>query len=160
QAWKDLYASFAYHDSYLDLIAKHYSADLKGKHIGDVTPADIDTMPADARPYAKSLRAEFDAVQAAQAAARPKRVDDSLRLASLAWPRPLTDAEKQSLRGFYDRAMTSELDHRKAIRALLARILVSPAFLYRTEPVALKPASTAAVAPVPGWEMASRLSFF
>ena len=53
--------------------------------------------------------------------------------AASAWRRPLTEKEKQSLRAFYDQAITSEGDHDKAIRALLTRILVSPAFLYRVE---------------------------
>ena len=70
---------------------------------------------------------------AAQAAARPGHVEDCLKFATRAWRRPLTEKERQSLRGFYDQAMTSEKDHRKAIRAVLARILVSPAFLYRVE---------------------------
>ncbi|MGH9719202.1 MAG: DUF1592 domain-containing protein, partial [Bryobacteraceae bacterium] len=57
---------------------------------------------------------------------------------------------------FYDKTITSEHDHRKAIRALLARILVAPAFLYRVE----QAADTAPVKPLSSWEMASRLSYF
>ena len=41
------------------------------------------------------------------------------------------------------------------MRALLARVLVSPAFLYRVETVA-----RGAEKPLNGWEMASRMSFF
>src|SRR5215469_8142801 len=41
QAWNDLYASFDYHDNYLDLIAKHYKLDLKGKHISDLDKTQI-----------------------------------------------------------------------------------------------------------------------
>jgi hypothetical protein len=149
QAWNDLYASFAYHDNYLDLIAKHFQIDLKGKHIGDLSPADIDALQPEPRKYAKELRKEYDGAMAAQAAARPKRVDDCLRFASLAWRRPLTDAEKQGLRGFYDRTVTTERDPRAAVRAVLARVLVSPAFLYRAESPRLT-----------GDDLASRLSFF
>jgi hypothetical protein len=47
------------------------------------------------------------------------------------------------------------LDHDAAVRALIARILVSPAFLYRVEAV-----GTAGERPLSGWELASRLSFF
>ena len=63
-----------------------------------------------------------------------------------AWRRPLTEKEKQSLRAFYDKTMTSEDDHDKAIRALLARILVSPAFLYRVEQPPEAAAAQAALA--------------
>ena len=48
------------------------------------------------------LHAEYDAVRAAEAAARPRHVDDCLQFAAQAWRRPLTEKEKQSLRSFYD----------------------------------------------------------
>jgi hypothetical protein len=155
-AWKDLYSSFAYHDNYLAILAAHYNFDLKGKHIGDLTRADFDAMPAEMRPYATPLKTEYDGAIAAQAAANPGHVEDCLRFAARAWRRPLSEREKQSLRTYYDKAMTDEADHRKAIRALLTRILVSPAFLYRVE----QPAESAVVKPLSDWEMASRLSFF
>jgi Protein of unknown function (DUF1592)/Protein of unknown function (DUF1588)/Protein of unknown function (DUF1595)/Protein of unknown function (DUF1585)/Protein of unknown function (DUF1587)/Cytochrome C oxidase, cbb3-type, subunit III len=155
-AWKDLYASFAYHDNYLGILAEHYKYDLKGKHIADLTKADFDAMPAEMRPYATPLKSDYDAAVAGQSAARRGHVEDCLRLAARAWRRPLTEREKQSLRSYYDKAMTEEQDHGKAIRALLARILVSPVFLYRVE----QPAESAAVKPLNDWEMASRLSFF
>jgi hypothetical protein len=47
------------------------------------------------------------------------------------------------------------LAHDDAIRAVLARVLVSPAFLYRVEPVASR-----VERPLNDWEIASRLSFF
>src|SRR6185369_16144506 len=156
QAWNDLYASFNYHDNYLRLNAEHYKIDLKGKHIGDLTKADIEAMPGEARQYASGLRTEYDSVVRAQAAARPHHVEDCLRFASRAWRRPLTEREKQSLRAFYDKTITADPDHRKAIRALLARILVSPAFLYRVE----LSAEALAAKPLNDWEVASRLSFF
>jgi hypothetical protein len=155
-AWNDLYDSFEYHDNYLDLIAKHYKVDLKGKHIGDLDQATLNAMPAEARMYAIGLKAEYDSVVKAQAAARPGHVEDCLKFASRAWRRPLTEKERQGLRSFYDQAMTSENDHRKAIRAVLTRVLISPAFLYRVE----TPVDAAAVRPLSNWDMASRLSFF
>src|SRR5207253_8332855 len=57
---------------------------------------------------------------------------------------------------FYQQSRTvNHLDHDAAIRALLARVLVSPAFLYRVETVA-GPTER----PLSSWELASRLSFF
>jgi hypothetical protein len=157
-AWNDLMASFQYHDNYLDMIAKHYKVDLKGKHISKLEKADFDALPAEARKYAMGLRTDYDRVQAAEAAARPRHVEDCLQFAATAWRRPLSEREKQSLRGFYDKTITAENDHTKAIRALLTRILVSPAFLYRVEQST--GVAAAAVKPLSEWDMASRLSFF
>ena len=71
-----------------------------------------------------------------------------LRLPRLA--SPLTDPEKENLRAFYTKARTgSEMDHNKAIQALLTRVLVAPSFLYRVEK-----------SPLNSWEVASRLSYF
>jgi hypothetical protein len=138
QAWYDLYASFEYHDNYLRLLAKHYNYDLKGKGIADMGKAEIEALPAEMRKYVVPLRREWDGVNAAQAAARVGHIKDCLEFASRAWRRPLTDKEKQSLRAFYDQTLKAEPDHRKAVRALLARILVAPQFLYRVEQVAQK----------------------
>ncbi len=82
QAWNDVYTSFAYHDNYLKLIAEHYHVDLKGKHIGDLTKADFDAMPAEARGYAAGLRATYDSANAAAKAAQAHHVDDCLEMAA------------------------------------------------------------------------------
>ena len=80
-----------------------------------------------------------------------------MRFAANAWRRPLTDGEKDRLRSFYVKATeTGKLDHGKAIEMLLARILISPAFLYRLE----QPAQESKVKPLSDWELASRLSYF
>jgi hypothetical protein len=155
-AWNDIYNSFAYHDNYLDMLAKHYKHDLKGKHIGEIDKAGFDAMPAEMRAHALPLRTAYDGARAAQAAARPRHLQDCLTFAAQAWRRPLSERDRQSLRAFYDQAITAEQDHPKAIRALLARILVSPAFLYRLE----QPGDLAAVRPLSNTDMASRLSFF
>src|ERR1700750_1574350 len=76
EAWTDLYASFEYHDHYVKLLADHYKLDLHGKHVGQLDKAMLDAMPAEARGYIAPLVAEYKTVMAAQAAARPKRVED------------------------------------------------------------------------------------
>jgi len=155
-AWNDLYASFDYHDEYLTLLAKKFKYDLKGKRIADLDDATFNTLSAELRNYAAPLRTEYAAVQQAQAAARPSHLKDCLEIASRAWRRPLTEKEQQSLRAFYDQQMSADPDHRKAVRALLARILVSPSFLYRLE----QASQQSGVKPLSEWELASRLSFF
>ena len=132
-AWTDLRSSFAYHDNYLRLLAEHYKLDLKVKHMSELEQAQIDAMPAEARKYIAPLHAEYVATRTAEAAARPAPSGRLSPFRRRAWRRPLSEKEKQSLRAFYDKTITSEGDHEKAIRALLARILVSPAFLYRVE---------------------------
>ena len=74
-----------------------------------------------------------------------------------AWRRPLTESEQDRLRSYYRELRTaSGLDHRAAIRTLLARSLVAPDFLYRVE----RPNSTDRDVPLSDWELASRLSYF
>ncbi|MBP6821909.1 MAG: DUF1592 domain-containing protein [Acidobacteria bacterium] len=175
-AWNDLYASFEYHDNYLRLLAKHFKYDLKDKGIAQMDKAAIEALPVEMRKFVNPLRHEFDAVNAAQAAARPGHIKDCLEFASRAWRRPLTEKEKLGLRAFYDKTFAVEPDHRKAVRSLIARILVAPQFLYRVEQglgQVAPPSGGMGVAsetfrlkaglqtfPLTNWEMASRLSFF
>jgi mono/diheme cytochrome c family protein len=133
EAWNDLYASFEYHDHYLRLLAKHYNYNLDGKGMAQMDTAQIQALPVEMRRYVVPLRREYEAMLAAQLAARPGHIKDCLAFAGRAWRRPLTENEKLSLRAFYEQALSAEADHRKAIRALLVRILVAPQFLYRIE---------------------------
>ncbi|MGH9848887.1 MAG: DUF1592 domain-containing protein [Blastocatellia bacterium] len=178
-AWNDLFASFEYHNLYLRMLGNHYGVDLKDKDITQMNKAQIAAFPAEMQKYVRPLRAHYDAVMAAQAAARPGHVNNCLEFASRTWRRPLTEKEKQSLRAFYDKTISADPDHRKAIRALLTRILVAPQFLYRIEQgmgaqqFVVPPSGGTGVAaetfrlkaglqtlPLTNWEMASRLSYF
>ena len=155
-AWNDLVGSWPYHDAYLGMLADHYKVKLASPRIADLTPAAIAALPTDMRRYVTPLRADYDRVRRAFAAAEPGQINDAIEFASRAWRRPLTTAEKASLRGFYQRSRTThQLDHDGALRALIARVLVSPAFLYRVETVADNVEK-----PLTGYELASRLSFF
>ena len=79
-----------------------------------------------------------------------------LEFAERAWRRPLTDADQKELRGLYEKLRAREILHDRAIRLTLARVLTSPAFLFRLEQSA--PGQKAA--PVSDLELASRLSYF
>ena len=156
-AWNDLYASFEYHDAYLRLLSSKFSVDLKGKGIADLDQAQIGSLPSELGKYVRPLRSHYEAVQKARMAAQPGHVDDCIRFAGKAWRRPLSEAEKDGLRSFYVTSREAgKLDHDKAIRALLARILIAPAFLYRLE----QPAVASGMKPLSGSEIASRLSYF
>ena len=89
-------------------------------------------------------------------AAEPKQVDAVVRLAANAWRRPLKDGEAEQLRVLYQELRKQELPHDLAVRRLIARVLVSSAFLYRGE----KAVAGEKAAPVNDWELATRLSFF
>lgn len=155
-AWNDLLASFDHHDQFLQFVSTKYNLGLK-KGIADLTQADIEAIPAEPRKYVAQLKSEYDAVQQAQKAARPRHIDDALEFAAKAWRRPLTPAEKDRLRAFYVRMTeTEKLDHGKAIEAVLTRVLVSPSFLYRLE----RPSDPTNVRQLSDWEVASRLSYF
>jgi hypothetical protein len=138
------------------MLADHFKVTLKSRRIEDMTPASIAALPAPIRPHVVALRAHYDEVRKTLALAQPGQVTDALAFASRAWRRPLTVAEKASLRDFYLRSRTvNHLDHDGAIRALIARVLVSPAFIYRLETGVTGPER-----PLTSWELASRMSFF
>ena len=95
------------------------------------------------REGAGGLRAEAD-----RGAARPSprgRIAGRCRIARRTSCAPSTG----KLRG-------EELGHDEAFRLVLARVLVSPAFLYRVE----RPGPGTEARPVSDWELASRLSYF
>ena len=87
---------------------------------------------------------------------QPAHVDAVVRFAERAWRRPLSSVERQQLRDLYGRLRASEIPHPQAIRLMLARVLTSPAFLYKLE----QPAPGKDVAPVSNLELATRLSYF
>ncbi|MEO7191165.1 MAG: DUF1592 domain-containing protein, partial [Vicinamibacterales bacterium] len=156
QAWNDLFGSWPYHDAYLGMLIDHYGLKLKSRRLLDLDDLQVAALPDAAKPYVVALRADYDRVMRAQTLAQPGHVADALAFASRAWRRPLTVSEKASLRAFYEKQRThNHLDHAAALRALVARVLVAPAFLYRLETVAGR-----AEKRLNSWEMASRLSFF
>jgi hypothetical protein len=156
QAWHDLLGCWPYHDAYLGLLAEHYGIKLESRRMQDMDAAHIAVLPPEMRPGVASLRTHYDQVMAAFARTEPGHLEQALVFASRAWRRPLTPDEKTRLKNFYQHARgENALEHDDAVRALLARILVSPEFLYRVETV---PSRTEQ--PLNDWELASRLSFF
>ncbi|MDP3070685.1 MAG: DUF1592 domain-containing protein [Opitutaceae bacterium] len=155
-AWHDVFGAWPYHDAYLGMLAEHYDVKLKSPRIQDMDAAQLGALPVEMRPHVENLRAHHAEVTAAFAGAEAGHVDEALGFASRAWRRPLVAAEQARLKNFYHRARRENaLDHDAAVRALLARILVAPEFLYRVETVPAR-----AEQPLNDWELASRLSFF
>ena len=117
-----------YHDNYLKLIAEHYNVDLKGKHIGDLTKADFDAMPAEARRYAVGLRATYDAMLPRRPRHAAGHIDDCLavRQPRLA-PSAHRKGKSRALRAFYGKTLSRRIPITPApFKTLIARILVAP----------------------------------
>ncbi|MEP6535563.1 MAG: DUF1592 domain-containing protein [Bryobacteraceae bacterium] len=115
-----------------------------------------DADPSKFEPLRQPIKDRAAAFRRQMLAAEPKHLDAVIDFADKAYRRPITVAEKQELRGLYQKLRSQELPHEEAIRLTLARVLAGPAFLYRTE----KAAPGANPAPVSDWELASRLSYF
>jgi len=115
---------------------------------------------AEAVRYFEGLRAPFkkraEEFEQETVAAEPAQLDQLLRFAAQAWRRPLADAERAQIRSLYDGLRKKSVAHDEALRLTLARVLVSPAFLFRLE----TPAAGAEARPVSDWELATRLSYF
>jgi hypothetical protein len=86
----------------------------------------------------------------------PAHVDGVLEFAERAWRRSLSDPERSRLRQFYDQLRDEEIDHEQAVRLTVARVLTSPAFLYKLE----QPVSSESPGPISDLELATRLSYF
>ena len=86
----------------------------------------------------------------------PSHVDAVVALAERAYRRPLASTEREDLRRLYRALREKELPHDEAVRLVLARVVVSPYFLYRAE----TPGPAHAQVPLDDWELASRLSYF
>jgi hypothetical protein len=115
-----------------------------------------DANPNAFEPLREPIKRRAAEFQQELLAAEPRHVDAVVRLAADAWRRPLKEGEADQLRTLYQDLRKQELPHDLAVRRLIARVLVSSAFLYRGE----RAAAGEKAAPVNDWELATRLSFF
>ena len=83
-------------------------------------------------------------------------VESLLSFVMRAYRRPLSVTERQTLVVLYQSLRGDGLSHEEAFRAVLARSLVSPNFLFRIE----QPSQGNDSGPVSDWELAARLSYF
>ena len=115
-----------------------------------------DAKPEAFEPMREPIMRGAEVFKKQQIEAEPKHVQAVLDFAMQAWRRPLNDPEQSELRALYQKLRQQDLPHASAVRMLLARVLVTPAFLYRGEKAAPGPKA----APVNDWELATRLSYF
>lgn len=96
--------------------------------------------------------------------AQPLHLAAVVSLCADAFRRPLTDEEEDDIRLLYQQIRAADVDHEAAIRLLVARILVSPAFLYRMEqgvgPVRVIADGEVHLRRLSDHELAVRLSYF
>jgi len=115
-----------------------------------------DADPSVFEPMREPIKQRADEFKKLLVDTQPKHLDAVLKFADGAFRRPLSDLEKDELRGLYRKLRAEEISHDDAIRLTLARTLVAPAFLYRAE----KPGAGDQPGPVNDWELATRLSYF
>jgi hypothetical protein len=115
-----------------------------------------DADPSVFEPMRKPINDRAAAFRQLLIETEPKQVDALLAFASRAFRHPLTEAEAGSLRTLYRTLREQELPHDEAIRFMLARTFIAPAFLYRLE----KAPDGTAPAAISDAELASRLSYF
>lgn len=128
----------------------------------------LDLLPEVERKRLKDMRTDWSFVST-EKLSREKQAeyDKQMRqhlksFASLAWRRPMDDVEKRQIETLYNDGLAKGLDRESAAREVVARVLVSPHFLFKTElsPAAPEPESPATDHPVSAWELASRMSYF
>ncbi len=115
-----------------------------------------DADPSAFTPMREPIRQRAEAFKKELVDAQPRHIEAVLGFAESAYRRPLGTAEKDDLRGLYARLRAEELPHEQAVRLMIARVLVAPAFLYHAE----KPVAGDKSGPVDNWELATRLSYF
>lgn len=115
-----------------------------------------DGDPSQFEPLREPIRQRAVEFAAVQRAAEPAHVEAVLQFAERAWRRPLASDEPRELRALYASLRREAMAHDAAIRLLLTRVLMAPAFLYHLE----APGPGATSVPVGDWELASRLSYF
>lgn len=88
--------------------------------------------------------------------AQPRQLEAVLDWAGTAYRRPLKDEERADLVHLYQNLRTEEISHDDALRLTIARVLVSPSFLYHAESAVVGKSQ----GPVNPLELANRLSYF
>lgn len=118
--------------------------------------ASQDADPKAFEPMRKPINDRAAAFRQLLVESEPKQLAALMDFVPLAYRRPLKDSESNAIRGLYGKLRQEGLPHDDAFRLTLARVLVSPAFLYKIE----TPPADTRQGPISDWELASRLSYF
>jgi Protein of unknown function (DUF1592)/Protein of unknown function (DUF1588)/Protein of unknown function (DUF1585)/Protein of unknown function (DUF1587)/Protein of unknown function (DUF1595)/Planctomycete cytochrome C len=115
-----------------------------------------DGDPKSLEPMRQPIAERAEEFRRFQVACEPKQLDAIIAFADRAYRRPLTDGERSGLQALYRTLRRQEIPHDEALRLVLARVLVSPGFLYKAE----RPAPGKDQRAISGSELATRLSYF
>ncbi|MEX2213880.1 MAG: DUF1592 domain-containing protein [Phycisphaeraceae bacterium] len=115
-----------------------------------------DSDPSVLLPLRKPYADRAEAYRKQLVDTQPAHIDALLAFAAKAYRRPLSNEEASDLRSLYAKLRAQEIPHEEAFRLTLARVLVSPAFLYRAE----KAPAGVKQGPVEDFDLATRLSYF
>lgn len=163
EAWVDLLTSFDYHETYARFVQDKFAVEPKDRLLRQWSDEALAKLPEPAQRHLVWLRNDYARAQQLLREAENGHIDDVVRFATAAWRRPLAERESERLRDFYTELRSDKgLPHSQAVRALLTRVLMSPAFLYRIEPGSSKPTADASTSrqALDSWQLASRLSYF
>ena len=103
-----------------------------------------------------AVEARAQAYRQRLVASQPAQLDALVAFAERAYRRPLEPEEAADLRSLHALLLDEGLPHGEAMAMLVARVLVSPDFLYKLE----VPPSGEVAQPVDAFELATRLSYF
>jgi mono/diheme cytochrome c family protein len=115
-----------------------------------------DADPSAFTPMGEPIRRRADEFRRLLVDTEPAHLQSIFAFAARAYRRPLQAGEVDALKGLYGRLRGDGLTHEESVRGILARVLVSPAFLYRAE----QPGPGVASTRVSDMELATRLSYF
>ncbi len=142
------------------------------------SPANSPLAPAAITEHFDRINATLRGLEKLHAEAEPKHLDALLKFAAKAYRRPLTKAESADMIAYYHELRNKNgLSHEDAIRDSIVAVLMSPDFCYRIDLTdrsapATRPAAATGVkiipaalnstagAPLSGYALASRLSYF
>ena len=115
-----------------------------------------DADPSAFTPMGEPIRRRADEFRRLLVDTEPAHLQSLFAFAAQAYRRPLRESEIDALGNLYVRLRGDGLTHEESVRGVLARVLVSPAFLYRAE----QPAPGVVSTRVSDVELATRLSYF
>ncbi|MFN7730849.1 MAG: DUF1592 domain-containing protein [Pirellula sp.] len=115
-----------------------------------------DADPSAFEPLREPIQQRANAFKQQLVDARTYHLESVLQWAAKAFRRPLSESEAEGLALLYSSLRRADISHEEAIRLLVARILVSPEFLYRLE----TPGPGADAQRVSALELANRISYF
>lgn len=134
----------------------HYAITRQDSYEQLMEYATQDSDPSLFEPLRPRIQADAAALKRRLVDDEPRHLQDVIGFAARAFRRPLENAETQDLASLYGKLRAQDLPHDEAVRLVLAKVLVAPAFLYRSE----RPQPGTAPTPVSELELASRLSYF